>query len=1321
MSKNIDVGVNITANSKGLVNESRAAKEAIGGLGDATRRAGADAQNYSGQTDRQAASLATLKTGLINAAGAYLSFAAAMAGGKAIVDAALANERLANTLKVATGSAEAAARETAFLRQESEKLGLQFATTSQQYAKLSAAAAGTALQGQATRDIFLGIAKASTVLGLSADQTGGALLAIEQMISKGNVSAEELRGQLGERLPGAFQIAARAMGVTTQELDKMLVKGEITATRLLPALAAELEKTFGAQAQEAAQGLNAKINRLDNAFTDLKTAIGNTGLLELLSSGIELATRFTNALSGAKVLSAVDQQTQKIAALRAELERKQGINGILPVFYNKKDFDLLEQQIDDGVADLARLEKAARDASEAVSGKKAITPGSKPALPDELVKERENAAKASKQAADARAREAAQALQSSQKIIESFKRETAEIGLNVIQKKMLSAAAEAAKAPNKELAQQIMANAQAWGLATQKQEDLQAAEKQRIRGLEAIEAAEKEAARASQDAARRSAAEWNRLWGGVEQTAKMAFVQFAAHGRSAMESIGESIKIAIMDVLYQLTLRKWVINIGTSLEEAFINNAAGNAGGSLNSVLKGASIGNLFGMNPTQLAAQKGAMSLWGATGTGSNLMTSLLSPSASGVAGALGVLGASVGIGSTLAGDKKVLGLNGMTTSIIGAALGGPIGAVVGGAINALFGHGPMKFRQQVAIGTANSDGFDGRVTDVFRAKGGLLVGNKHKEQSASNEDELIRIFDDTIKGFSKGAREFADTLGLNTDSITGYSKTIRLESEKGKALTEEAIKAMLTGIGDDFAKGLVPQIDALRKSGESAFDALTRLNAEFVTLVDVGAALGHTLSGARDFIKNASFAQRSAFLEDAGGAEALMNNAKMFSDNFLTVEERLRPAQEGLNEQLGKLGLSTELTRDQFKSLAQSFGNVGGVSEEVFLGLMRLVPAFLEVRNAQDELAKSSGQTAEALRKIEALDNLGSAYADLEKSVGRERDGATNRYNDALKTVNERIQTLNGSVNKLKALSDAVKATLEAVRPISRDEAKQQLRDAISGKFPLDLENLRGALGSVSQISLKDFGSTFDFEEERRRTANLVDQLRGKTDSALTSEEQMLKAAEDQRELLEQGYKEEMKRLDALLEQAKNQVDAANGIKTAILTLVDAIGQFNLGAIQAGTGTIGNGAVSGNPQISNQQIRDFANAPGRTDREIYDAAKENGVSFVQFAAATGKNVEDLYAWARKNNLKAFASGGMHSGGLRIVGERGPELEFTGPSRIASNQDFKNLLKSDELSNDIKELTKQFKKVVMFTKNTSNKLDQVTRNGTAIRTKGIA
>lgn len=1429
MSKNLDVGIRITADGRVLVTEVKAAQAALHQIGETAKKSNnesaAAAERFTANLKRQADTLGmtatqiraydaaqlklneaqrvsveasnraiaayeknqaaaranvdvlgSLKGNLIAAAGAYVSYTAVMAGGKAIIDTALANERLNNTLKVATGSTEGAARETAFLREETEKLGLQFTITAEQYAKLAAASKGTQLEGQATRDIFLGIAKASTVLNLSADQTGGALLAVQQMISKGTVAAEELRGQLGERLPGAFQMAARAMGVTTSELDKMLIKGEVTAERLLPALALELEKTFGPQAQEAAQGLNAKINRLDNSFTDLKTAIGNTGLLDLLADGIVLATRFTDALSGAKVLSAVDQQTQRIAAMRdelASLNNRRHIPVIGDLIFDKRQADLLEQRIEDGVADLNKLQKAATEASEALSGKPTITPGAKPALPEKLAEEREKTAKAAesaaKRAADAKAREAQQALESSQKIIDALKRETQEIGLNSVQKKMLSAAAEAAKAPTKELAAEIMASAQAWSVATQQQEALMAAEKERAKGLAEMEKSAQERARAEQQAAQQVRQEWRNTWGQVEQNAKTAFIQFAAHGKSAMQSIGEAIKFSIIDVLYQLTLRKWIINIGTSLEGVLSGNMPGgsSSGGMLNSLFNGAGLIN------AGKAIFNGFSS--GLTGAGSSLVSGLgrmlgssaLSSFGAGLSG-VGTAGASAGIFSA-AGGAGTAFIGGAGTAIGGTGMGaaasmgsmvsaaaGPLAVaaiadvvfrmlagnkstgskvvdsipIIGSLGALLFGHGPMKFRQQVAIGTASDEGFDGRVTDVFRAKGGLFVSNKHREQAAGNQAELLELFNTTIRGFSTSAKQFADNLGISKDAITGYSKEIRLESEKGKTLPDEAIKGMLASIGDDFARGLVPSIDELSRSGESAYQTLNRLNTEFTTLVDAATLLGNSVAQSRQFmLGSTSFEGRTAFVDSAGGLDALMQKAQFFSANFLTDAQRLAPVQERLNDELNRLGLSTELTKDQFGDLVQSFGHVNGISEEMLQALLNLAPAFVQVREASEQAAEAAKQQAEAAKQ-QSLTLVSGAFNTLQRSVNAERERITNNYNEALEKVNGRIQDVSESIGKLKTLSEALKATVSTLRPLSTAQAKQQIQDAIdaakSGKGLPDAESLRQALGVLGQKSTSGFSSSFEFAREQAKTANLVGELGSLTNAQLTLEERSLAALEAQRDRLTDGFREQTKRLDSLLEQGQREIETLNGLDTSIVSLTQAIGLLNLRSIQAGGGAsiidplTGEAPVSGNPDISDKQIRDFVNTPGRTEMQIYNAAKQNGVSFAQYAAATGARMEELQAWAKKNNLPTFASGGFHRGGLRIVGEHGPELEFTGPSRISSNNDLSRMLNNDSVVTAIYDLIEKIKENNTYNQRVANKLDAVTHGGNALRIKEL-
>lgn len=243
---------------------------------------------------------------------------AAFAGSQAIsglTQTALSMDRINKTLKVATGSAADAAKEFEYVKTISNSLGLEVLTTANQFGSLAAAAKGTKLEGQGARDIFEGVARASSALGLSVDQTSGALNAIQQMISKGTVSAEELRGQLGERLPGGFQLAARAMGVTTEELDEMLQKGEILAEDLLPRLADEL-KALG---EEAGEGLQAELNKLSNAWTELQITFMDSGGTDAAIAGVQFVTRFlTDASATIDLYAAKWKRANEIVAASSD-------------------------------------------------------------------------------------------------------------------------------------------------------------------------------------------------------------------------------------------------------------------------------------------------------------------------------------------------------------------------------------------------------------------------------------------------------------------------------------------------------------------------------------------------------------------------------------------------------------------------------------------------------------------------------------------------------------------------------------------------------------------------------------------------------------------------------------------------------------------------------------------------------------------------------------------------------------------------------------------------------------------------------------------
>ncbi|MEK7947638.1 phage tail tape measure protein [Pigmentiphaga sp. YJ18] len=197
------------------------------------------------------------------------------------------------------GNLVAAGEDMGYLRDMANRLGLDVAQTTQDFIGLAAASRGTSLEGERTRDIFTAVSEASTVLHLSAGETSGALTAIQQMMSKGTVQAEELRGQLGERLPGAFQIAARAMGVTTEELSKMLEQGQVIATDFLPKFAAQLRKEFSGSVEEASASAQAALGRSGTAWTDLKQTMVDSGLGEFAAQQMNILTDGINGITQA--------------------------------------------------------------------------------------------------------------------------------------------------------------------------------------------------------------------------------------------------------------------------------------------------------------------------------------------------------------------------------------------------------------------------------------------------------------------------------------------------------------------------------------------------------------------------------------------------------------------------------------------------------------------------------------------------------------------------------------------------------------------------------------------------------------------------------------------------------------------------------------------------------------------------------------------------------------------------------------------------------------------------------------------------------------
>lgn len=193
---------------------------------------------------------------------------------KGSLDAQIALQRLELSYKSVFG--EGAAGQLQAVYEQTQRVGLEYTSTAEAAKSFFAAGHDSTLAPDMNR-IFTSVTNTGAALQLSTDQMNGAFIALGQMISKGKVQAEELRGQLGERLPGAFQMAAKAMGMTTAELDKFMADGKLTAEELLPRLAEVLEEKYGNAAEAAANTVQGSINRMSTEWTRFKAGLVESG------------------------------------------------------------------------------------------------------------------------------------------------------------------------------------------------------------------------------------------------------------------------------------------------------------------------------------------------------------------------------------------------------------------------------------------------------------------------------------------------------------------------------------------------------------------------------------------------------------------------------------------------------------------------------------------------------------------------------------------------------------------------------------------------------------------------------------------------------------------------------------------------------------------------------------------------------------------------------------------------------------------------------------------------------------------------------------
>lgn len=974
---------------------------------------------------------------------------------QSIGSAALAAERLTNSLRFATGSAEGAADALSFVRSESDRLGLQATKTAEAFSGIAAAAQGTALQGDAVREIFLGVAEASAALNLSADNTEGALLALSQMISKGTVQAEELRGQLGERIPGAFQIAARAMGVTTAELGKMLEKGEVIADEFLPRFAAEMRSSFGGAATQAATGLNAAINRLSNSYDELLRTMAETGAIDAATT---IITNFSNILFNVAFLAnqaknkvqeffdrfrdtptTVEVLSQRLSSLSSEIIRVSKLQEEAFAGGLIGEAQSLAKRVESLRSEYNRLQKAYSEAAKSADGltlSATEAAGIEPPkdYTDEIEKLRNQLDKTS--LATAKYNERIVLLQ---KALDAGSIAQSEFNkLSSLAKKELDRVIESANKTGKaykEVVRELTAMEQAQAKFNDAIANYPA--QQIVRELdEQLEAQDRarESAERFADQANPTAQVWEDAATRINSTFTDTFRDILDDGIDGFKDLSNRVLDIFKGILAQMATlaiaRPIIVPITSAIGGALGVSSAAQA--NVLGQLGGGGFTGFGGFGPeaiSSLGLSTGISEILASSSFATNPLTSGIGGFGGNVA-ANALLGGNRGAGANIGGT---LGAIGGSFLPLPPGIGTAIGGFLGNAIGGLFGGGEPARKAAAGI--------------VDLETGQLSAFDAERD---ANETTINAV--KSLTGFIERTLDLIDRRGLE---VSGANLKVEVNEREG----------VIVGTGP---KGGRPFGDIKQTFGEDA-QAAQNFIAQFLA-DNISGALDSLDQVFIDRLRSADIEQLTADMNAFGITLSALEQAANPAEVIGPFEASLRQLQATFNagsESAGRLGLSVDEMQANFDKAAGRISDefdrqiqdaILGITDPFALELQQLEQQFEAIRKE----AEAVGGDLVAVERLFGLRRTEILERQLEAQERAAKDAAT-AIGDAVSIVKDQVDALKTSVISIgqanKAGAGLALDSLGGIGNLSR-EAGLSLTETLGREISASIEAVESLL---------------------------------------------------------------------------------------------------------------------------------------------------------------------------------------------------------------------------------------------------------------------
>jgi len=455
------------------------------------------------------------------------------------------------------------------------------------------------------------------------------------------------------------------------------------------------------------------------------------------------------------------------------------------------------------------------------------------------------------------------------------------------------------------------------------------------------------------------------------------------------------------------------------------------------------------------------------------------------------------------------------------------------------------------------------------------------------------------------------------------------------------------------------------------------------------------------------------------------MVKAADMFgvsSDAFDNFAYNFELSLKGLTDEQKAQKLNEELTKmgDSFASLTGHFQTMNE--------LLEAANQRMGLQNRLDQLLGNNAAILARQREAElaALHELNRPMAQAIYGLEDAQTAVTNAFaglraslDKVISDLQSKLTVANEAVNRSRSIFNQLESALSG-RYVSGDLASSFARREgamgflKSGNLS-DEKKLSQALTVVSEPTENLFGSFVDYARDFALTSLTLEEAKKVAQVQLTADEQQVALLEKQIVDADTQYQTQIDQYNALLgidTSVKSVNEAIGTLSVAIQGLMSAKAAASAAA-SAGVGSSAGGSNIGvqaansagakilaqlgqsGIAVSAEDNAKFQQVNIRGTQQLLDVAKQLGV---QTSGQTGAQIQQALSNAGNLGIslddatraKQFAMGGYHNGGMRMVGERGPELEATGPSRIFSHTQTGNMFRDPDLKDAVRSLKEE-------------------------------